>query len=224
MALQNSDPNILQIAVICQSEETAHQFAVENSLLPRVPGVGQLGNRPPCTLRPNCAGSLYSTSIKGVKSQTDYGVWVYLILNILTGRSHYVRCTICRNTKSTKNGGAFLNGNGNSTWFARVDSLNRPNVKLKTNVVLLITWCWSKGMDIRTTKTILNNGIIGQQSNNTLVDWFGYIRELLIHRMNNSEKMGGPNQIVQIDESYFRGRRKPSANRRGRLLLGTFPI
>jgi len=34
--------------------------------------------------------------------------------------------------------------------------------------------------------------------------------------------MGGPGEIVEVDESYFRGKRKRAGNRRGRLLLGDF--
>uniref|UniRef100_A0A915K890 Uncharacterized protein n=1 Tax=Romanomermis culicivorax TaxID=13658 RepID=A0A915K890_ROMCU len=181
MALQGVDPNILQIATICRTEVTANDFAVANSLLPRVPGVGQLGNRPPCTIRPNCTGFLYQCVVRG--------------------RSHYVRCTVCRYYKSTKNGGAFAGGQGQMTWFARIDIRGRPNVKLKTNIVLLITWCWSKGMSIKTTHDVLGD-LVCQENDHTLIDWFCYLRELLIGQLNAAAPMGGPGQEVQIDENW----------------------
>lgn len=48
-------------------------------------------------------------------------------------------------------------------------------------------------------------------SDNTISDWFNYYREVIIDRFMKSQeslgKIGGPNIVVQIDESKF-GRRK----------------
>jgi len=58
--------------------------------------------------------------------------------------------------------------------------------------------------------------IVGND-NHIFVDWFNYIREVLTDRLRDAPPMGGPGEIVQIDESFMRGRRKYN---RGRMLQG----
>ena len=55
--------------------------------------------------------------------------------------------------------------------------------------------------------------------NELLVDWRNYFREICLNALNDQtlSQMGGANQIVQIDESLMKGRRKYN---RGRLLQG----
>uniref|UniRef100_A0A915L9E5 ISXO2-like transposase domain-containing protein n=1 Tax=Romanomermis culicivorax TaxID=13658 RepID=A0A915L9E5_ROMCU len=53
--------------------------------------------------------------------------------------------------------------------------------------------------------------------NHTFVDWHNYIGEVCKRALDETVPMGGPGQIIQIDESLMRGRRK--YNRR-RLLRG----
>ncbi|CAG0897117.1 unnamed protein product [Darwinula stevensoni] len=55
----------------------------------------------------------------------------------------------------------------------------------------------------------------------TLVDWRNFIREILAAALDAAPPMGGPGEVVQIDESCFRGRRK---NNKGCLMAGNnFP-
>lgn len=55
----------------------------------------------------------------------------------------------------------------------------------------------------------------------TVVDWFSFIREVLMYWMHKqSAKIGGPGKIVEIDEAKF-GRRK---YHRGRLLTGQWVL
>ena len=48
-----------------------------------------------------------------------------------------------------------------------------------------------------------------------IIDWRNFIREMMIDELEKAPRMGGPGQIVEIDESLFRGRRKYN---RGRML------
>lgn len=101
-----------------------------------------------------------------------------------------------------KNGGAFLGGQGDITWFARKDLLNRPNVKMSTNKVLLLTYLRAEEIPVKTARVLLA-GIFGDRDE-TIIDWNNYVREVLVEKMNNALPMGGPGEVVQIDESYFR--------------------
>ena len=50
----------------------------------------------------------------------------------------------------------------------------------------------------------------------TIVDWHNHLREVCLFIFQRTVQMGGPGKIVQIDESYFNGKRK---NNKGRKLL-----
>lgn len=55
----------------------------------------------------------------------------------------------------------------------------------------------------------------------TVVDWFSFIREVIVHYVErNSQKIGGIGKVVEIDEAKF-GRRKYN---RGRLLKGRWVL
>ncbi|CAG0897119.1 unnamed protein product [Darwinula stevensoni] len=63
--------------------------------------------------------------------------------------------------------------------------------------------------------------MLSSKREETLVHWRNFIRELLYRKLESAPPMGGPGQIVEIDESCFRGRRK---NNKGRLMAGNnFP-
>ncbi len=57
-------------------------------------------------------------------------------------------------------------------------------------------------------------------TNHTLVDWRNYCREVCLQAFELAQgayQMGGRGEVVEIDESLFRGRRKYN---RGRMLRG----
>uniref|UniRef100_A0A915HKE8 Transposase n=1 Tax=Romanomermis culicivorax TaxID=13658 RepID=A0A915HKE8_ROMCU len=77
------------------------------------------------------------------------------------GCSHYARCTRCKSTTSLKGGSNRFGGQGNTTWFARIDVLNCPNIKLSTDKVILITMFYAKEVGIEQCHSMLGN-LIGE--------------------------------------------------------------
>ncbi|CAG0896455.1 unnamed protein product [Darwinula stevensoni] len=71
------------------------------------------------------------------------------------------------------------------------------------------------GTTIRQSQESLAS-MLNYKPEKTLVDWRDFIRELLYRQLENLPPIGGPEQVVQIDESYFRGRRK---NNKGRFMV-----
>jgi len=89
----------------------------------------------------------------------------------------------CKKTKSIRVGSFFCNSN------------------LSLGDVLQIIYCWSVGMSMSTTSTILDI------SQTTIVDWYNLLREECsskLLRLQQAEKMlGGAGQVVEIDESLM---------------------
>jgi len=89
----------------------------------------------------------------------------------------------CRKTKSIRVGNFFSNSN------------------LSLGDLLQIIYCWSVGMSMSTTSTILD---ISQP---TIADWYNLLREECsskLLRLPQAEKMlGGAGQVVEIDESLM---------------------
>uniref|UniRef100_A0A915ILM5 ISXO2-like transposase domain-containing protein n=1 Tax=Romanomermis culicivorax TaxID=13658 RepID=A0A915ILM5_ROMCU len=116
-------------------------------------------------------------------------------------------------------GGAIFGGQGNRTWFARKDAINRLSVKLSTDKVLMIHWLWAKKIGTKQCHEMLGD-FIGMRNDHALTDWHHYIGELILDAMNQAPPLGGPNEIVEIDKSFFAGWRKPAANMHGQMLRG----
>jgi len=76
-------------------------------------------------------------------------------------------------------------------------------------------WCFCQKYTLVQTHQFLGGDLGGNDK--TITEWNTYIRELLYEAMNNAPEMGGPGQVVQIDESHFGGWRKYG---RGRVLEG----
>lgn len=197
------DPSLglIDIAQICNSEDSAILYAKDKRLLPN-----HNGNRFPCIWTPNCNGEILETTCADNRR------------NRATVRPVY-RCNGCTKKRSQHGGSQLVGGPGNRTWFAMIDRLGRPNSKLPIKFIILLMWCWAKGMSMKMTNAVLSPLVsIGNQ---ILVDWFNYIRQILHNRLSEAQPLGDPGQIIQIDESCMRGRWKYN---RGRLLRGNkFP-
>ena len=78
--------------------------------------------------------------------------------------------------------------------------------------ILLLVWCFVKRFSQHQTKTFLD---LSGKNNHTTVDWFSMCREVCDDWMIHcSEQIGGPGEVVEIDESYCAGRRKGKRGRR----------
>ena len=86
------------------------------------------------------------------------------------------------------------------TWF--------DNSRIPFVTALRFIYCWSNEMtSIKFCEHQLD------MSHNTTVDWCSYMREVCFLKLEqNPNKIGGPNTIVEIDESMFT-RRKNNAGR-----------
>ena len=60
--------------------------------------------------------------------------------------------------------------------------------------------------------------LVGRQlSKESRVEWSLHVRELMREAMSDAPKVGGVGDIIEVDETYMKGRRKPN---RGRLMQG----
>ncbi|CAF1438954.1 unnamed protein product [Didymodactylos carnosus] len=114
-----------------------------------------------------------------------------------------IRCTNrqCRNQLSVRK----------NTFFSFTDALDRPNSKLDIRTILKLIWLWCLGTSSSTISTLVH------VTQTTVVDWTKFLREVCQEKLNDAPQMGGIGEVVQIDESLVRGKRKYN---RGRLLLG----
>ena len=91
----------------------------------------------------------------------------------------------------------------------------RPNVKISKQAVLWIIYAMANGMSVAQTAHLSRH--VMPMSRVAIIDWRHYVHELFVAALDVAGPMGGPGEIVEIDESLFRGKRKYN---RGRLLLG----
>ncbi|KAK8761222.1 hypothetical protein V5799_027511 [Amblyomma americanum] len=154
--------------------------------------------------KPDCVGEVvtyYRVSSKGKRAQ--------------------FRCNRCRKQLSQLHGttalrgGAALRASGgaSASFFARKDSLRRPNVKLPSSAVLYLTFCMSKEISMTVARE-MQNGEVPKQA---CTDWTNYVREVCSAELSQQPPMGGPGEVVQVDECLMRRKRKAN---RGRLLAG----
>lgn len=208
------DPHILEIGQICFTEESALRFAENHGLITSNQVIQNSQNMPigKCRLgRAGCDGEAERTSYFDGRRQKSYEI---------------IRCKKCKRKRSAKNaiqedGEIGGRQQEKGSFFAHIDSLGRSQTKLPINISLLILYMWAKDLSMIESRALLGR-LIGN-FDEVLVDWRNYPREVCLNALQdpNLLKMRGPEQIVQIDESLMRGRRK---NNRGRLLRGNaFP-
>ncbi len=116
------------------------------------------------------------------------------------------RCSkkLCRVTRSIRSTNRF---------FTYRDIKNRARCNLSLKEILLIVYHFVYSQDTM-EQLMVKTG----HGKHTIVDWMNMCREVCSFAINSRPKMvGTSDQPVQIDESYFQGRRKYN---RGRLLLG----
>ena len=111
----------------------------------------------------------------------------------------YIRCTKCRSEQSLFKNTFFHNDN--------------PNSRSKLSIQCLLKLIYAY-FDLKTIRKI--KLIAGIKCNKTVIYWTNSVRERISNYLNSREKLGGSGQIVQIDESLIRGKRKYGV---GRLLI-----
>ena len=128
------------------------------------------------------------------------------------------RCVRCRKQLSQLHGaGPVTPGGGRMpTWFASLDAAGRPNTKVGKAAVLWILYCMCAEIGVKATLEQARRRC-PTLTQSTVIDWRAYDRELFMVELDGAAPMGGPGEVIQIDESLFRGRRKYN---RGRVLLG----
>lgn len=190
------DPSANELlSIICASEESAIAFAEEVGL---IPFIDRNQPRPQCTFTPGCSGELYD------------------FLRKVRGRAlPYVRCNRCTKMRSRGNGSSAVGGQGTGTWFNRFDSLGRPCRRLSMVQIIKLLWCFCQKYTHAQIHQFFGDEL--GSNNSTISAWNTFIREVLYEAMNNASAMGGPGQLVQIDESHFGGWRK---HQKGRVLEG----
>lgn len=104
---------------------------------------------------------------------------------------------------------------GREAFFAFKDRLGRPNVKLSRKEVIWLAFCLTKDLTAKQTKVLIARHF--KLSKQVLTDWRNMLREVVQNELIARPPMGGPGQIVQVDECLMRGKRKAN---RGRLLAG----
>ncbi|CAF4654921.1 unnamed protein product, partial [Didymodactylos carnosus] len=88
-----------------------------------------------------------------------------------------------------------------NTFFAFTDALGRPNSKLDIRTILELIWLWCLGTSSSTIATLVH------VTETTVVDWTNFLREVCQEKLNDAPQMVGIGEVVQIDESLFRGKR-----------------
>ena len=86
--------------------------------------------------------------------------------------------------------------------------MERANSKLSLKTIFEIIWEWCRSNSI--SDSVQSTGV----SKPTIIDWHNHLREVCLFIFQRNVQMGGPGKIVQIDESYFNGKRKNNKDRK----------
>lgn len=113
------------------------------------------------------------------------------------------RCSKCSDQISVRSGSIF------------------ENIKISLGKALMIILCYSQCQDIEETRSALVWSSDAQKpALTTVVRFFNRLRALIDSRVQDRSPIGGPGEIVQIDEALL-GRRKYN---RGRVVQGTWVL
>ena len=210
-----ADPDLFQFLLEISTEEDALEFCRKEGLI-------QAPRQAPIRDPLRRAGNI--NEYWGVCSELGFNPMIpqcdgrvtTLMRRSPSGPKPHFRCVKCRKQLSQLHGlQPVARAAHHGTWFASLDDAGRPNTKLLKQAILWIMYAMMNNMSIRNTIYFARNTIPVTKS--TVVDWRNYVRELFLDALHQAAPMGGPGEVVEIDESLFRGKRKYN---RGRVLLG----
>ncbi|KAH9378837.1 hypothetical protein HPB48_013801 [Haemaphysalis longicornis] len=132
------------------------------------------------------------------------------------GHRPQFRCSGCRKPLSQLNRSNVLRGlPGQGSFFAFTDRLGRPNVWLTRKEIMWLAFSLCKDMPVALTKELMRGEFA--LSKKVLTDWRNLLREVVQEELRARPLLGGPNQVVEVNECLMRGKRKGNS---GRLLTG----
>ncbi|CAN7979217.1 unnamed protein product, partial [Ixodes persulcatus] len=86
------------------------------------------------------------------------------------------------------------------SFFCTKDALGRPNTKASREEVLWIIYAKVCEFSVRQTCRLVRSRF--SMGSEVQADWFSSIREVTGKELVQSQRMGGPNEVVQIDEAF----------------------
>jgi hypothetical protein len=155
--------------------------------------------------KPDCRGKVTMVTRRSKKNERD----------VLC----YYRCGTCRKEISMNNQLYGFKEKSSTinpmTFMAFADTLGRPHTHMTPREILFLLYAAARNWTYKQASFLSHTEF--RLAKSTMIDWNHYIRRVICCNRRYQPKIGGPNVVVQIDESLFRGKRK---NMTGRLLLG----
>jgi ISXO2-like transposase domain len=179
------ETDFAEIACLLDDDRAATEWARNHHLI-----ADPVGNQ--CALTPGCTGLMYSVVVRGRPN---------------------IRCGKCKRYRSVCNAPAVFGGaNAHSSWLTTTDHLDRPQMKLSVGVRIGILWLWANKVQHGQVRRFLGNRL-GDANNATLSAWYAYIGNVLVQWATTEPQVGGLGEVIQVDESFMRGRRKNNVGR-----------
>lgn len=113
-------------------------------------------------------------------------------------RCTYSKCQTYQSIRST------------NQFFTYTDLNGRCNSKLSLGEILELVYYWANDLPQETVVRLTG------RSHEAICDWYNLCRDVCVTLFDQRQPMGGKNEVIQIDESLLRGKRKSN---KGRLLL-----